>query len=46
MVLILHERKAQEFVGHEAEDRKLIQFSNVIETSTSRIWARHVHIFS
>lgn len=25
MVLILHERKAQEYGGHEAEDRKLIQ---------------------
>ena len=25
MVLILHERKAQEYRGHEAEDRKLIQ---------------------
>ena len=36
MVLILHERKEQEFGGYKAEDRKLIQFSNVIWTSTSR----------
>ena len=27
MVLILHERKAQEYRGHEAGDRKLIQSS-------------------
>ena len=36
MVLILHERKEQEFWGYKAEDRKLIQSSNVIGTSTSR----------
>ena len=35
MVLILHERKEQEFGGYKAEDPKLIQSSNVIETSTS-----------
>ena len=35
MVVILHERKEQEFGGYKAEDRKLIQFSNVIGTSTS-----------
>ena len=36
MVLILYERKEQEFGCHKAEDRKLIQSSNVIGTSTSR----------
>ena len=36
MVLILHERKEQEFGGYKAEDRKLIQSTNVIGTSTSR----------
>ena len=36
MVLILHERKEQEFGGYEAENRKLIQSSNVIGTSTLR----------
>ena len=36
MVLILHERKEQELWGYKAEDRKLIQSSNVIGTSTSR----------
>ena len=35
MVFILHERKEQEFGGYKAEDRKLIQSSNVIGTSTS-----------
>ena len=35
MVLILHERKEQEFGGYKAEDRKLIQSSNVIGTSTA-----------
>ena len=37
MVLILHERKEQEFGGHKAEDRKLIPSSDVTGTSTSRI---------
>ena len=37
MVLSLHERNEQEFGGYKAEDRKLIQSSNVIGTSTSRI---------
>ena len=46
MVLILYERKEQEFGCHKAEDRKLIQSSNVIGTSTSRFWTRHVHTFS
>ena len=36
MVLILYERKELEFGCHKAEDRKLIQSSNVIGTSTSR----------
>ena len=36
MVLILHERKEQEFGGYKAKDRKLIQSSDVIGTSTSR----------
>ena len=36
IVLILYERKEQEFGCHKAEDRKLIQSSNVTGTSTSR----------
>ena len=36
MVLILHERKEQEFGGYKAEDRKVIQSSKVTGTSTSR----------
>ena len=45
MVLSLHERNEQEFGGYKAEDRKLIQSSNVIGTSTSRTELDMFHVF-